>query len=460
MREISNIFVANRGEIALRIIKTCRALGIKSTLGVSEVDKEGLASQIADRVICIGPPRATESYLKIQTIIHAAKGAGCDALHPGYGFLAERPELAEACVENDIAFIGPRPDSIRKMGNKLLSRGLAAECQVPVIPGSGKLKDLDEARNAAERIEYPLMIKAAAGGGGRGIKVIQHSGELKDAFYTASSEASEAFGDGTVYLEHFIPSARHIEVQVAGDKRGSIIHLGERDCSLQRRYQKVIEEAPAYVLSNERRKEIREAALTIARSIGYESLGTVEFVFDEERDRFYFLEMNTRIQVEHPVTEMISRVDLVKEQIRIAGGYPLGHFQEQLKTEGHAIECRITAESTEHNFRPCPGRISHWLPPEGPGIRLDTHCFSGYFVSPFYDSLIGKLITWGADRDQAIERMVQALSHFSVSGIDTNIEFLRTIIDHSDYRKGRVNTRWLECFLSAENAKGDQAEAK
>jgi len=459
MGRISSIFIANRGEIALRLVKACKDLGIESVLGTSEVDKAGLAAQMADRVICIGPSRASDSYLRIQTVVHAAKAAGCNAIHPGYGFLAERPELAETCMENDIAFIGPKPESIRRMGNKLLARRVALECEVPVIPGSGKLKNLREAEDAADSIEYPIMIKAAAGGGGRGIKVVRRSEELRDAFHTATSEASEAFGDGTIYFEHFIPSARHIEVQVAGDQSGSVIHLGERDCSLQRRYQKVIEEAPAYVLSEERRKAILKAALSIATSIGYESLGTVEFIFDEEDDRFFFMEMNTRIQVEHPVTEMICGLDLIKEQIRIATGQTLSLSQDQLVTEGHAIECRITAESPEHDFRPCPGRISNWSIPKWPGVRVDSHCFSGYSVPPFYDSLIGKLITWGSDRKHAIERMGEALSCFYISGIDTNIGFLGEIIRHSDYRQGKVNTGWLERFLATMNGK-NLAEAK
>lgn len=451
MPGISRIFIANRGEIAVRVIGACKALGIQSVLAVSAADRVSLPARMADRVICIGPPRPMDSYLKVETIVHAAKMAGCDALHPGYGFLAERPELAEACHSRSIAFIGPPAECIRKMGNKLFARRVAAQRGARVIPGSEKLHDAEEAINRANEIEYPLMIKAAAGGGGRGIKIVWQPEELKDCFHVASSEAGEAFGDDTVYLEHYIPNARHVEVQIAGDKMGNFVHLGERDCSLQRRYQKIVEEAPAYVPSEQRREEIRSAALAIAREIRYENLGTVEFIYDQDKDKFYFLEMNTRIQVEHPATEMVTGVDLVKEQIRIADGLPLSLPQSEIKTVGHAVECRITAESPEHGFRPSPGRIAEWSAPAGSGVRVDTHCYTGYLVPPFYDSLLGKVVARGANRAEAIENMQRALAEFTVSGIETNILFLRGILRHSDYREGNVNVKWLEKMLASAN---------
>jgi len=456
MSGISRVFIANRGEIAVRVIRACKDLGIECVLGASTADRSSLAAEMADRVICIGPPRPSDSYLKIGTLVHAAKKAGCDALHPGYGFLSERPELAEACVSNNIVFIGPPAECIRKMGNKLLARTLAAEGGIQVIPGSERLNDPEEAVRKAQEIEYPVMIKAAAGGGGRGIKVVWGPEELREVFYMASSEAGESFGDDTVYLEHYVPNARHVEVQIMGDQSGTLVHVGERDCSLQRRYQKIIEEAPAYALSAERREEIRGAALAIARAIRYENLGTVEFVFDQDRDRFYFLEMNTRIQVEHPVTEMVTGVDLVQEQVRIAAGSPLSISQSEIRTEGHAIECRITAECPEQNFRPCPGLIAEWVPPTGSDLRVDSHCYSGYFVPPFYDSLLGKVVARGRDRPHAIENMARALSEFSISGIETNIRFLLLILEHPDYRRGEVNTKWLEKMLASANGQAEQ----
>ncbi len=449
MTGISRIFIANRGEIAVRLIRACQSLGLETVLGVSEADKESLSARMADRAICIGPPRPAESYLKIGAVVAAARGTGCQALHSGYGFLAENPELAEACERNRLIFIGPSAKSIRQMGNKLQAREIALECRIPVIPGSEKnLKDAETARESAEKIGYPVMVKAAAGGGGRGMKVVRSPAELASAIQVAGAESTEAFGDGTLYLERYIPNARHIEVQIAADRKGNVIHVGERDCSLQRRHQKMVEEAPASSVPEEIRKAIQEAAVALAERIGYENLGTVEFIFDQDRGKFYFLEMNTRIQVEHPVTEMISGIDLVQEQIRIAGQSPLSISQSDLRLQGHAIECRITAESPRNGFSPCPGRITHWSPPLGPGIRLDTHCYPGYFVPPYYDSLLGKVICWGADRGEAMDRMVYALDNFQVSGIDTNIPLLREILRDSCYREGRLNTTWVEQWLA------------
>lgn len=444
---ITRVLVANRGEIAIRVIKACRALGIESVAAVSQADRESLPARMADRAVCIGPARSSESYLKIGSIISAALGTGSNAVHPGYGFLAEEPELAEACEKHGLKFIGPRPENIRRMGNKLFARAVVGDYGIPVVPGSKKVKNLQEASGLAEEIGFPLLFKAAAGGGGRGIKIVIEPKELRQAFETAAAEARAAFGDDTLYLERYIPNARHIEVQVLGDRFGNVIHVGERDCSLQRRYQKVVEEAPAPRLSEALREEIRQAGATVAREMGYENAGTVEFIVDQDRGKFYFLEMNTRIQVEHPVTEMITGLDLVQEQIRIADGQPLAVAQPEVRFNGHAIECRITAESPNDGFRPCPGAITAWEPPAGPDIRVDTHCFVGYVVPPFYDSLLAKLIIHGDDRREAVGRMQNALAGFTVSGVDTTIPFLRFLLQRADYLAGKVNTRWLEAQL-------------
>ena len=446
---LSRVFVANRGEIALRIIRACRALGIETVAAVSEADRNSLVARAADRSICVGPARATDSYLKVEAIISAALGAGADALHPGYGFLAERPELAEACAKNSIKFIGPQADSIRRMGNKIRARTLVKEYGIPIVEGSEKVHNLKEATAQAELIGFPVLIKAAAGGGGRGMKIVARDGELQGAFEMASAEARAAFGDPTLYLERYIANARHIEVQILGDRHGNVIHVGERDCSLQRRHQKVIEEAPAAAISPKLREEIQNAAVTIAKKIRYENAGTMEFILDQDAGRFYFLEMNTRIQVEHPVTEAISGMDLVQEQLRIAGGEPLSHSQSEVKLSGHAIECRITAESAAHGFRPCPGLITAWQPPEGDDIRVDSHCHTGYRVPPFYDSLLGKLIVRGKNRVETVGKMQEALEDFLVTGIETTIPFLRFITQRLEYVKGEVNTRWLESALAA-----------
>ena len=447
MKGISRVLIANRSEIAVRIIRACRDLGIESVVTVSEADRESLPARMADRAVCIGPPRAAESYLKVGTIITAALGTGADAIHPGYGFLAEQTDLPEACTQQGITFIGPTADNIRKMGDKLLAREMAGQLGIPVIPGSELVTDFETAIKAAEKVGYPILLKAAAGGGGKGMKIVKRSKDMKTIFDEASAEAKAAFGDNRIYMEHFIPNARHIEIQILGDKHGHIVHLFERDCSLQRRYQKMVEEAPSPVVTAELREEICNAALTITRHIRYENAGTVEFMLDQDKKQFYFLEMNTRIQVEHPVTEMITGVDLVKEQIRIAAGEPISFSQEEVRLSGHAIECRINAESAETGFRPCPGEITQWLPPEGQDIRLDSHCYSGYMVPPFYDSLLGKLITRGKDRHEAIERMKFALSEFVVSGIDTTIPFYQRILEHPDYQNGKVNTCWVEEIL-------------
>ncbi len=447
MANISRVLIANRGEIAVRIIKACKALGIESVLAASEADRESMAARMADRVVCIGPARAQDSYLKINTVVSAARGTGAQAIHPGYGFLAEHPDLPKICGEQGLVFIGPPEHCIREMGNKLLARRLVKEYGIPVIPGSEKVRSVREAVRLAQEIGYPVILKAAAGGGGRGIKVVTEPSQLTTMFETAAAEARAAFGDDALYLEKYIPRARHVEVQILGDSHGNVIHLGERDCSLQRRYQKVIEEAPAPSLSDALRGEIRAAGVTIARNIGYRSAGTVEFILDKETQRFYFLEMNTRVQVEHPVTEMISGVDIVQEQIRVAAGAPLSLSQTMVRLSGHAIECRLTAEAPERDFAPSPGNLAEWEAPLGPGVRIDTHCYPGYFVPPYYDSLLAKVITHGKDRAEAIERMKGTLQKFRVKGVDTVIPFLLFILNREEYKKGDVHTKWLEEVL-------------
>ena len=445
---IARVLVANRGEIAVRVIRACRALGIEAVVAVSEADRKSLPARMADRAVCIGPARPADSYLKVEAIIAAALGTKADAVHPGYGFLAEEPELAGACEKSGLKFIGPRPESVRLMGNKLAARAVVSKQGIPVVPGSKKVHNFKEAATVAKEIGFPILLKAAAGGGGRGIKIATDPGELRGSFETASAEARAGFGDNTLYLERYIPNARHIEVQLLGDRHGHVIHLGERDCSLQRRYQKVVEEAPAYAIAAPLREEMRRAAVAIAGNMGYENAGTVEFILDQDSGKFYFLEMNTRIQVEHPVTEMITGIDLVREQISIADGHPLTISQSDVRFTGHAIECRITAESPWHAFHPSPGRITEWRPPQGPGIRVDSHCYAGYTVPPYYDSLLAKLIVGGKNRVEAIGRMQQALHSFIVSGIETTIPFLQSVICQLDYVKGKVNTRWLENFLA------------
>jgi len=450
MNRISRVLIANRSEIAVRILRACRELGLETVVTISEADRDSLPARLADRAVCIGPAPATESYLKVATIITAALGTGADAIHPGYGFLAEQPELPEACAEHGIAFIGPTAENIRTMGDKLWARKLVKELGIPVIPGSELVSDFNEARKVADEVGYPVLLKAAAGGGGKGMKTAAKAHEIKTVFEEASAEARAAFGDERIYIEHFIPNARHIECQIIADRHGHAVHLLERDCSLQRRYQKMVEEAPSPVVTDELRDQITQAAVRIAQHIDYENAGTVEFILDQDREEIYFLEMNTRIQVEHPVTEMITGVDLVAEQLRVAAGETLSFSQAEIRLGGHAIECRINAESPRAGFQPCPGRIKKWIPPEGPGIRVDTHCYEGYFVPPYYDSLIAKLITKGQDRAEAIERMQSALQGFQVSGIDTTIPFHQFIMQNPDFLNGKVHTRWVEDSLLKE----------
>ncbi|WP_419658838.1 PycA1: pyruvate carboxylase, subunit A [Desulfosarcina variabilis str. Montpellier] len=445
MKIINKILIANRGEIAARIIRTCRVMGIKTVLVVSEADVDTLATRLADETIIIGGPGVT-TYLNIPVIIKTAKDTGADAIHPGYGFLSEKPELPQACADAGLIFIGPKADHMIKLGNKLTARAIAEECGVPCLPGSQKIGTYDEIHKVVDEIGFPIMLKAASGGGGRGMKIVTEAekNNLKEIFDLATAESKSAFADGTLYIEKYLPHARHIEVQVIGDKYGNIVHLGERDCSVQRRHQKMIEESGAPNISNKLRNDLHTSAVKLANYINYENAGTVEFVVDQDTEKFYFLEVNTRIQVEHPVTEMITGIDLVQEQINVANGEKLSFVQDDIKFTGHAIECRINAEVAEDNFRPTPGKITRWDTPQGPGIRLDSHCFNEFVISIYYDSLIGKLIVQGKDRQHALKRMLAALDEFTVQGIGTTISFLQKILKNQNFELGKVNTRLLE----------------
>ncbi len=442
------VLIANRGEIAIRIIRACRELGIKSVAVYSEADKDALHVRLADEAHYIGPAPSNQSYLSVPAIITAATASGADAIHPGYGFLAENPFFAEACRQWKIAFIGPNPEAIRAMGLKDTSKALMEKAGVPTIPGSDGLVETEEqALAVAERIGYPVMVKATAGGGGRGIRIAKNAEELTQALQKAGSEAGAAFGNAAVFVEKYIEVGRHIEVQVMGDKHGNVIHLGERECSLQRRRQKMLEEAPAPFISEETRARIREAGVLAAKAVGYDNAGTVEMIYDEQTHEFYFLEMNTRIQVEHPVTEAVTGIDLVKAQIRVAAGEPLPWMQEQVVLRGHAIECRINAEDPENKLYPSTGTITALEVPGGPWTRWDGMLYNGFKVMPFYDSLVGKLIVWGEDREDAIAKMQRALSEFKVEGIKTTVPVHQRILSAEEFHKGKFSTEWLEGFL-------------
>ena len=449
------VLVANRGEIAVRIVRACQALGIESVVAVSMADRDSLAAQLATRAVCIGPASASQSYLKPEALITAALGTGCEAVHPGYGFLSERATFSRMCAESGLVFIGPSPEAIESMGDKLTAVRLADAAKVARVPGSDKVTSRDQAEAEAKRIGYPVLFKASAGGGGRGMRLVRDKAELASAMESAAVEARAAFGDDTLYMEKFIESARHIEIQILADSRGNVVHLGERDCSTQRRHQKLIEEAPSPFISPALRTQLAEAAVRLARRVDYRGAGTVEFVYDEKTKKAYFLEMNTRIQVEHPVTEMITGRDLVIEQIRIAAGDAISFTQDEVSVRGHAIECRINAEDVARNFAPGPGRIVEWRVPQQQGVRIDTHCYAGYSVPPYYDSLLGKLIVHGVDRDAAIRSMRESLDSFVVTGVPTTIAFHRDVLAHDDFRTGKVNTRWVEDkFLPARQAQG------
>ena len=436
------VMIANRGEIALRVIRACHELGVKTVAVYSEADRESLHVRFADDDVCIGPPQGRLSYLRIPHLIAAAEVTGADAIHPGYGFLAENAEFADTCKASNIVFIGPTGDQIRAMGDKASARRLAKEAGVLTVPGSpGVMKDAEEALVVAEEIGFPVIIKATAGGGGKGMRIANDAEQFSQLFSLAQNEALSAFGNGDVYIEKFLARPRHVEIQVMGDQHGTVIHLGERDCSVQRRHQKLIEEAPSPALTPELRAEMGDAAVALASAIGYCGAGTIEFLLDED-GAFYFMEMNTRIQVEHPVTEMVTGQDLVKEQIRVAAGAPLSFGETPMS--GHAIEVRINAEDPYRNFQPCPGLITAYHPPGGPGIRVDTHVYAGYTVPPYYDSLLAKLIAHGRDRPEALARLAQALDSFILEGVTTTIPFLARVIRHPDFVAGTVDTKFLE----------------
>lgn len=438
------ILIANRGEIAVRIIRACEKSGMETVLVVSEADRDSLAARLADKVVCIGPPPASQSYLNIPMIIATALGVGADAIHPGYGFLAENPELPAACEKNGILFIGPRSETMKQLGDKIRARKIAAQCGVPINEGSLAIRDFREVEAKVAEIGFPVLLKASAGGGGRGMRIVTEPNELKNAFTLASNEALKAFGDPTLFVERYLPRARHVEVQILGDHFGRVIHLGQRDCSSQRRYQKVIEEALPFGLPQSLLDRISESAVALARSIQYNNAGTVEFLVDKDRNAFYFMEVNARIQVEHPVTEEITGVDLVQEQIRIAFGHPLSMNQSDVKFKGHAIECRITAEDPQDDFMPTPGRITHFAVPYGEQIRVDTHCHPGTIITPFYDSLLAKLIVTADDRNMALARLKSALASFEISGVKSNIPFLQFLIDQPEFARGDMHVQWIE----------------
>ena len=441
---IGKLLIANRGEIALRILRSCRELGIPTVAVYSTVDRNALHVQLADEAVCIGDAPSSKSYLNIPNILAAATSRGADAIHPGYGFLAENDKFAEICADHGLTFVGPSPDSIRSMGDKSTAKATMQKVGVPTIPGSeGLLENVDEARTLAESMGYPVMIKATAGGGGRGMRLVPSADQLDNLFKAAQGEAEAAFGNPGLYMEKFIDRPRHVEVQVLADRHGNVVHVGERDCSIQRRHQKLLEDAPSVAINAELRRRMGDAAVAAARTIGYEGAGTVEFLVDRTGN-FYFMEMNTRIQVEHPVTEMVSGVDLIAEQLRIAGGEPISFSQEELKLTGHAIEVRINAEDPRQNLRPAPGKITGWLPPGGPGVRFDSHVYTGYEIPPFYDSLIGKLIVWGKDRDHALKRLKRALAECAVTGIPTTIEFHLQLLERPEFISGDVHTKFVE----------------
>jgi acetyl-CoA carboxylase biotin carboxylase subunit len=441
---IGKVLIANRGEIALRILRSCRELGIATVAVYSTVDRNALHVQLADEAVCVGEPASSKSYLNIPNILAAATSRGVDAIHPGYGFLAENDRFAEICRDHGITFVGPSPHAIRSMGDKATAKSTMQRVGVPTVPGSeGLLATPEEAAALAAEMGYPVMIKATAGGGGRGMRLVPGPEQLQSLFKAAQGEAEAAFGNPGLYMEKFIDRPRHVEVQVLADRHGNVVHLGERDCSIQRRHQKLLEEAPSPALDPELRRRMGEAAVAAARSIQYEGAGTVEFLLDRSGG-FYFMEMNTRIQVEHPVTEMVTGIDLIAEQLRIAGGEPISVSQDAIVLRGHAIECRINAEDASHNFRPAPGRITGWLPPGGPGVRVDSHVYTGYDIPPFYDSLIGKLIIWAPDRDSALKRMRRALNECAITGIPTTVDFHLRLLDRPEFQRGDVHTKFVE----------------
>jgi acetyl-CoA carboxylase biotin carboxylase subunit len=449
---MQRVLVANRGEIAVRVVRACFDEGLESVVAVSDVDRDSLAARMADGVVVIGPAPAAESYLSVERIVAAALHAGCDAVHPGYGFLSERPELAEACEEHGLTFVGPPGDVMRRSGDKLRAREVADKLGIPTGGGTAGLTSLEEALAAAERLDaYPLLMKASAGGGGRGMTIVREPQDLRRAFERSRIEAQRAFGDGTLYLERFIEQARHVEVQIIADTHGNVRHLGERDCSAQRRYQKLIEEAPAVDLPASMVEGLYASAVNLATELSYVGAGTVEFLVDVKRGDFLFLELNARVQVEHPVTEEVTGVDIVRTQLRVAAGEPLPFAQEDVTITGHSVECRINAEDPDLGFLPSPGTIDVWVPPQGVGIRIDTFVQPGTHVQPYYDSMIAKVITHGATRDQALDLMRRALARLRVEGVRTTKSLQESIITDPRFSAEPIHTRWLEeVFLAAD----------
>ncbi|NPA51094.1 MAG: acetyl-CoA carboxylase biotin carboxylase subunit [Epsilonproteobacteria bacterium] len=444
MAEIKRILIANRGEIALRAIRTIKEMGKEAIAVYSVADKDAHYLKLADAAICIGGPKSSESYLNIPAIISAAELANCDAIFPGYGFLSENQNFVEICNYHGIKFIGPSVEVMKLMADKSKAKEVMAKAGVPVIPGSdGALRDAKEAKEIAQEVGYPVILKAAAGGGGRGMRVVENESYIENAYLACEAEAISAFGDGTIYMEKFIESPRHVEVQILGDSFGNAIHLGERDCSMQRRHQKLIEESPALVLSPQKREELLDAAVRATKFLKYEGAGTFEFLVDKYQN-FYFMEMNTRLQVEHPVSEMVSGVDIIKLMIEIAEGEPLPK-QEDITLKGHSIECRITAEDPV-TFLPSPGKIQKWIAPGGKDVRIDTHAYCGYIIPQYYDSMIGKLIVWGEDRNSAIAKMKRALDEFEISGVKTTIEFHRKMMRNEDFINNNFDTKYLENY--------------
>lgn len=440
------VLIANRGEIALRVIRACKEMGLKSVIVYSTADKDSLPVKMADEKVCIGGPKPTESYLNIPNIIAATEVTKSDAIHPGYGFLSENASFSEICKVHNIHFIGPSKDIINQMGDKATARETMKRADVPIVPGTGLLATEEEAMEAAKEIGFPVLIKATAGGGGRGMRICESEKDLINNYNQARSEAETAFGNSAVYMEKYIGNPKHIEVQILGDSHGNVVHLFERDCSIQRRHQKLIEEAPSPILSEELRKEIGEAAVKGVKEVGYVGAGTMEFLYDQDTNQFYFIEMNTRVQVEHPISEAITGIDVVKNQILVAMGEKLPFTQESLAINGHSIECRINAEDPDNGFIPNPGKIKNLIMPGGLGVRLDTHIYDGYNLPPFYDSLLAKLIVWGATREEAIIRMKRALEEFKIGGIKTTIPFHAKVMQDDLFKQGTYTTKFLETF--------------
>nr|WP_087990675.1 acetyl-CoA carboxylase biotin carboxylase subunit [Bacillus subtilis] len=444
---IKKLLIANRGEIAVRIIRACKELGVETVAVYSEADKDALHVQMADEAFCIGPKASKDSYLNVTNIVSVAKLTGTDAIHPGYGFLAENADFAELCEEVNVTFVGPSADAISKMGTKDVARETMKQAGVPIVPGSqGIIENVEEAVSLANEIGYPVIIKATAGGGGKGIRVARTEEELIKGIKITQQEAATAFGNPGVYIEKYIEDFRHVEIQVLADNHGNTIHLGERDCSIQRRLQKLLEETPSPALDSEIREQMGDTAVKAAKAVGYSGAGTVEFIYDYNEQRYYFMEMNTRIQVEHPVTEMVTGTDLIKEQIKVASGMELSLNQEDVEFQGWAIECRINAENPSKNFMPSPGEIKMYLPPGGLGVRVDSAAYPGYSIPPYYDSMIAKVITYGKTRDEAIARMKRALSEFVIEGIETTIPFHLKLLEHETFVGGEFNTKFLETY--------------